>query len=162
MHQYAWHESGVFFLRCCNSWKEVKFAAAAPNNSQPPLCTWEELQVVDEVAVPSIPTGEDNAQLAGVSSARCHHHHRAMCSEQGKEGWRGAGRWWRACQDILIWCQPNTFWHAIRLPSDANTVVYKKRCLRSLSLSQCCSYNPVPNYRKVGIQHFTSWKIVQA
>lgn len=53
----------------------------------PPLRTWEELQVVDEVAVPSIPTGEDNAQLAGVSSARCHHHHCAMCSEQGKEGW---------------------------------------------------------------------------
>lgn len=54
-----------------------------------PLCTWEELQVVDEVAVPSIPTGEDNAQLAGISPARCHHHHHAMCSKQGKEEWEG-------------------------------------------------------------------------
>lgn len=130
-------------------------------HSPPPPCTWEELQVVDEVAVPSIPTGEHNAQLAGVISARCHHH-RAMCSEQGKEGcWGGRQGWW-ACQDILIWCQPNTFWHTVRFLSHASTVVFKKRCLRSLSLSQWCSYSPVPNYRKVGVHCFTSWKIVQA
>lgn len=63
------------------SWKEVKFAAAAPNNSTttpPPTCTWEEPQVVDGVAVPSFPTGKDKAQLALVSTPRCHRR-RAMC-----------------------------------------------------------------------------------
>lgn len=33
--------------------------------------TQEEPQVVDEVAVPRLPTGEDEAQLPGVSAARC-------------------------------------------------------------------------------------------
>lgn len=50
-----------------------------------PLRAQEKPQVVDEVAVPSIPTGTDKAQLLRVNAARCRRQ-RAMCSKRGKRG----------------------------------------------------------------------------
>ncbi len=50
-----------------------------------PLRAQEKPQVVDEVAVPSIPTGIDKAQLLRVNAARCRRQ-RAMCSKEGQEG----------------------------------------------------------------------------
>lgn len=52
------------------------------NNSSLAFFTLEEPQVVDEVAVPRLPTGEDEAQLPGVSVARCRRWC-TMCSKQG-------------------------------------------------------------------------------
>ncbi|KAJ8417794.1 hypothetical protein AAFF_G00226370 [Aldrovandia affinis] len=69
---------------------EVKFAAAAQNNSLPPPRPGEP-QVVDEVAVPSVPTGEDKAQLlrAGVGQMplTCH-----VFQAGQRGGGLGAGR----------------------------------------------------------------------
>lgn len=50
-----------------------------------PLHAQEKPQVVDEVAVPSIPTGIDKAQLLRVNAARCCRQ-RAMCLKRGKRG----------------------------------------------------------------------------
>lgn len=67
-----------------------------------PLHGREDPQVVDEVAVPSVPTGEDKAQLLRVNAARCHCR-RTMCSKWGKRG-----RVEALAKIILTWCQPDT------------------------------------------------------
>lgn len=67
-----------------------------------PLHAREDPQVVDEVAVPSVPTGEDKAQLLRVNAARCHCR-RTMCSKWGKRG-----RVEALAKIILTWCQPDT------------------------------------------------------
>lgn len=67
-----------------------------------PLHAREDPQVVDEVAVPSVPTGEDKAQLLRVNAARCRCR-RTMCSKWGKRG-----RVEALAKIILTWCQPDT------------------------------------------------------
>lgn len=76
-----------------------------PQNNSSLLLTLEEPQVVDEVAVPRLPTGKDEAQLPGVSAARCRCWC-TMCSKQGNSVfcvWAGVERGGKrsACQDIL-------------------------------------------------------------
>lgn len=60
--------------------------------------TLEEPQVVDEVAVPRLPTGEAKAQLPGVSAARCRCWC-TMCSKQGNSGfvWAEVGGERKGC-----------------------------------------------------------------
>lgn len=105
------------------------------NNSSLAFFTQEEPQVVDEVAVPRLPTGEDEAQLPGVSVARCRCWC-TMCSKQGNSvfvcelGWEGKER--HACQDILT-LMPT--WH---MPGYSPRFV-----LPSQPLSQICGGSPL-------------------
>lgn len=162
VHHYAWHESDVSFLL---------YAAAF-------LGKKSSLQLQHQI-IHSPPLHLGGATGSWWSGSAKHPNWRRQCAAGGNQlgqmpppppchvfwaGQRrmgGSGWKWEECQEILIWCQPDAFWHAVRFPSHASMVVYKKTCLRSLSLSPRRSYNPVPNYRKVAVHCFTSRKIVQ-